>query len=261
MNDKVAVVTGSTRGVGRKTASMYAREGAQVVVTGRKADKGREVVDEIAGNGGDAFFVQAEIGVEEEVKGLMDAAAERYGRIDALVNNGAPTDILRGGGRVDEAPTADWLAVLQIGLTGGVFWTTKYAIPHLRAAGGGSIINISATCAVIGLDGADAYTASKGAMNALTRSFALEYGGSNIRANALILGFVPDDEAWEAARAGKNPMIEVMKSKQLTRIATEDDIAYACVFLGSDESAFITGSLLTIDGGLTIAAAPRLPRR
>jgi NAD(P)-dependent dehydrogenase (short-subunit alcohol dehydrogenase family) len=257
MAHKVAVVTGSTSNIGEATARMFAAEGAQVVVTGRQTGRGETIAESIRGSGGDAHFVAADLRDEGETGRLFHAALERYGRVTTLVNNAAPTEHL---GRLDkqlgDLSTQEWETMLLSGLTGAVFWTTKYALPHLRACESSSIINISATNTIVGLRGADGYTATKGAMNALTRSIAVEYGADGVRCNALLVGYVPG-----AQRMKTNPAFaEAFRAVQLTRIGEPEDIAYACVYLGSDESAFMTGSLITIDGGFTISNAPKLSR-
>lgn len=257
LSGKVALITGSSSNIGESTARMFAAEGAQVVVTGRTTGRGDPIAASIRDAGGDAHFIAADLREEREVERLIEGAVDRYGRLTTLVNNAAPTEHLGSlDKQIGDLSTEDWNTVILSGLTGALFWPTKYALPHLRAAGGASITNISATNTVVGLRGADAYTASKGAMNALTRSIAVEYAADGVRCNALLVGYVPGEERKKSAPA----FAEAFRAAQLTRIGEPEDIAYACVYLGSDESGFVTGAALTIDGGFTISNAPKLAR-
>lgn len=243
LEGKVALVSGSTRGIGRSVAQMFADEGARVAVTGRTAPRGQKVVDLIKGSGGEAEFFELDVSDEQSVRQVTDAVAERFGSITTLVNNAAPTvEVGSSIKPLTEVSTEEWTYILTATLTGPVFWACKYGIPYLRAAGGGTIINISSGQSVIGMGGFSAYSAAKGGMNSLTRSIAAEEAEHNIRCNAIVVGRV----------VAKGDMGSGMVSGHLTRYGLPDDIAYAATFLASDESAFVTGSILTADGGFTI---------
>lgn len=252
LTGKVAVVTGSTRGIGRATAIRFAAEGAQVAITGRSRDAGLAVEDAIREAGGEAFYVPTDLNREEDVVGAVAATTERYGKLTTLVNNAAPTELM-GPGRLDRRVTEldgdAWDAIMRVGLK-AVVWACKHAIPAIAAAGGGSIVNISSAASMLGTPGLDTYTALKGALNALTRSMAVEYAPDGIRCNAIVSGMVLSSEG--AVRLMDDPAIgSATRAMHLTRLGVPDDIANAALFLASDEAAFITGALVPVDGGVT----------
>jgi meso-butanediol dehydrogenase/(S,S)-butanediol dehydrogenase/diacetyl reductase len=241
---KVAIVSGSTRGIGRTIAEMFAREGAKVAVTGRTVDRGEKVVARITEAGGEAAFFPLDITDEDSVHSVLDAAAGRFGKLDVLINNAAPTDAVSTTVKpLIDYTTEEWDRIIKGTLTGNVFWSCKYGIPHLIAAGGGSVVNISSAQSVIGLSGFAAYGAAKGAINSITRTLAVENSEHNIRVNTIVVGRVISHSKDTGVGVGAG---------HLTRLGVPDDIAYCATWLASDESAFITGSLVTADGGFTI---------
>jgi NAD(P)-dependent dehydrogenase (short-subunit alcohol dehydrogenase family) len=243
LEGKVALVSGSTRGIGRSVAQMFASEGAKVAVTGRTKERGLKVVNLIRDAGGDAEFFELDVSSEDSVRSVTDAVADRFGSLTTLINNAAPTvEVGSSIKPLTEVTTEEWSHVLTATLTGPVFWACKYGIPHLRAAGGGTIVNISSGQSVLGLGGFSAYSAAKGGMNSLTRSIAAEEAEHNIRCNTIVVGRV----------VAKGDMGTGLVGGHLTRYGVPDDIAYAATYLASDESAFVTGSILTADGGFTI---------
>ena len=245
LEGKVALVSGSTRGIGRSIAQMFAAEGAKVAVTGRTVERGQKVVDLITSEGGEAEFFALDVTQEDSVASVIDGVVERFGSLTTLVNNAAPTvEVASFIKPLVDVTTEEWELILRSALTGNVFWSCKYGIPHLAAAGGGSIINISSGQSVIGMGGFSAYAAAKGGMNSLTRSIAVEAAADNIRCNTIVVGRVV---AKGDSGAGITP-------GNLTRLGVPNDIAYAATFLASDEAAFVTGSILTADGGFTINA-------
>jgi NAD(P)-dependent dehydrogenase (short-subunit alcohol dehydrogenase family) len=223
---------------------MFAREGAKVAVTGRTVDRGEKVVAIIREAGGEAEFFRLDINDESSVRSVIDGTVERFGKLDTLINNAAPTDLVSTNVKslVDHT-TEDWERIIRGTLTGNVFWACKYAIPHLAAAGGGSIVNISSAQALVGLSGFSAYGAAKGAINALTPILAVENAPLNIRVNTIVVGRVISHKADTGVGVGGG---------RLTRLGVPNDIAYAATWLASDESAFVTGSLVVADGGFTI---------
>jgi NAD(P)-dependent dehydrogenase (short-subunit alcohol dehydrogenase family) len=175
---------------------------------------------------------------------VLDAAAGRFGKLDVLINNAAPTDAVSTTVKpLIDYTTEEWDRIIKGTLTGNVFWSCKYGIPHLIAAGGGSVVNISSAQSVIGLSGFAAYGAAKGAINSITRTLAVENSEHNIRVNTIVVGRVISHSKDTGVGVGAG---------HLTRLGVPDDIAYCATWLASDESAFITGSLVTADGGFTI---------
>jgi NAD(P)-dependent dehydrogenase (short-subunit alcohol dehydrogenase family) len=252
LSDKVAIVTGSTRGIGRATAIRFAAEGAGVIITGRSEDEGSEVERQIRDAGGQATYVRTDLANEDDVRAMVKAAVDGYGKLTTLVNNAAPTELM-GPGRLDRRVTElendAWDSIMLVALK-AVVWACKYSIPEMASAGGGTIVNISSAASILGTPGLDTYTAAKGALNTLTRSMAVEYAADNIRSNCIVSGMVLTSEG--AFKMMADPVIGgATKAMHLTRLGVPDDIANAALFLASDESAFITGAVIPVDGGVT----------
>lgn len=249
---KVALVTGATRGIGRTIAITFAREGARVVLAGRTVAAGEAVQAEIATAGGEALFVPTDIGREDDVVRAVRAAVERFGALTTLVNNAAATDLTGLPGRADaglaEITDEAFAATVQTNLW-GLFWCTKYAIAEMRRAGGGSIVNVSSGVATKGAPMMDAYTATKGAMNALTRSLAVGYAKERIRVNAISSGLIESGESITRLLADPARRRWLEESIPLPYFGAPEDIAWGCVYLASDESRYVTGTVLPIDGG------------
>ncbi len=240
------LVTGSTSGIGAATAILCAREGAAVAVHGRDAARGAAVVDTITRAGGTAVFIAADLADESACATLVDTAVARLGGLTVLVNNAA----VSGGQRpFDELDTARWEQVLRTNLT-AVAWLCRAAIPHMLRAGHGSIVNVSSRQAVRSSPGLAAYGASKGGLEALTRAIAVEYGRRGVRCNALSVGYVVNDRRDGVLSPERRAELEGM---HLTRLGQPDDVGWAIVYLASRESEFVTGALLPVDGGGTVA--------
>lgn len=254
LNGKIAIVTGSTKGIGEEIAYGFAREGAKVAVTGRDAKAGQRVVDKIVSEGGTARFVRLELNDEESVANCVKETVDHFGGLNVLVNNAAPTEFIVGLGEgdasVDELTLERWHKVTSVGLD-GLFLTLRYAIQAMKKGSGGSIINISSNASLQGRGGHDAYTATKGAMNALTRSIAVNYAMDGIRCNCLVAGPFATETAKNALKDPK--IMEAFLETTLTHsIAPPSAMAAPAVFFASDESYHITGQLLSVDGGITI---------
>ena len=250
LTGKVALVTGGTRGIGRGIVEVLASEGAAVAFTGRSEDDGRAVQDGVTAAGGRALFVRADNSVEAEVAAAVAAGVDAFGPLTTLVNNAISDE--SGGGRdthVDEIDNDTWDHIFDVGLR-GTLWATKYAIPSMRAAGSGSIVNISASSSKRALPHRPAYQASKGAINALTRQLAADYGKERIRANTIIVGFIYTASPVLSAILSRPELRAQFEKNVMTPYLGEPaDIAYGVVYLASDESKYVTGTELTIDGG------------
>jgi NAD(P)-dependent dehydrogenase (short-subunit alcohol dehydrogenase family) len=244
LKGKVALISGSTRGIGRSTAEHFAAEGARVMVAGRTVEKAEKVVARIREAGGEADFVRLDVGDEDSVHAAVEATVERFGALHTLVNNAAPTALVAATVKpLHECTTDEWEAILRGALTGSVFWMSKYAWPHLAAVPGASIINISSGQSLAGFRGFGAYSAAKGAVNSLTRTLAAEGGPAGIRANCLVVGRVVAVRGDAGLHTGGG---------RLTRLGNPMDIAYAATWLASDEAEFVTGSTVTADGGFSV---------
>ena len=245
LKGKVAIVTGSTSGIGTGIAKLFAAEGAKVVICGRREAKGQTVVDAIKAEGGEASFHFMDIMQVESIEALIKDTVEKYGKVDILVNNAANVGLKDG--RVDELTLDMWDAVFSSDLR-GTFYATKCVIPYMQQNGGGSIINIGSMASCGGDLGSTAYACAKAGVDMLTKSTALQYGKSNIRCNCVRPGLIvtPDNE-------GKVPQILkdiFLNNIMVPRYGCPADIANMCVYLGSDESGFFSGQVVTVDGGL-----------
>lgn len=249
LKGKVAIVTGAGMGIGKGIAQVFAREGARVVVVDINQEAGKNTVKEIKMSGGDALFIQADVADEEQVKAMVAAAVEHYGTINVLVNN-AGIGVYKS---VLETSSEEWDRCLNVNLK-GVFLCSKYTIPHMQRAGGGSIINIASVHAVATVARTAPYAASKGGVLALTRNMAIDYAKDNIRVNAICPGWVYTPLIEGIFRASGDPegMKKRITERQLLgRLGTPEDIGYAALYLASEESSFVTGTALFVDGGLT----------
>lgn len=250
LKGKVAVVTGAALGLGRATVTRMAEEGAAVAVLDVLDDEGAALVQALSARGFSARYWRCDVTREAEVARVIDEAAAHFGRLDILVNNAGVAGVSKPTHEVTEAEW-DWVQAVNVK---GVFFCTKHAVPHLKRAGGGSIINLSSIYGLVGAPDAPPYHASKGAVRLMSKTDAMIYAPDKIRVNSIHPGFIwtpmvqhhleglGDVEAGKAATAALHP---------LGHMGEPDDIAWGAVYLASDEAKFVTGSELVIDGGYT----------
>ena len=246
LEGKVAIITGGARGQGATEARMFAQEGAKVVIGDIRDELGAQVEAEIRENGGDAVYLHLDVTSQDDWDNAIQTAEERFGRVDVLVNNAAI--VLRKD--IEETTAEDWDTIMDINAK-GVFLGTRAVIPAMRRAGGGSIVNISSISGLVSI-GPPAYIATKGAVRLFTKSTAIQYASENIRANSIHPGSVDTDMRREGLGSQTPEEIQArVDNIPLGRVGTTEDISYGALFLASDESSFMTGSELVIDGGYT----------
>ncbi|MEH7009249.1 glucose 1-dehydrogenase [Neobacillus niacini] len=249
LQDKVTLITGAGSGIGRSTALLFAREGAAVIVNDVDEVKGLETVREIIEKGGEALFIKADVTQPEAVKTMVDTAIAEFGRIDVLFNNAG----ISGVGALHEIEPETWDRIMSINVK-GVFLPSKYVLPYMMERRTGSIINMSSCVAEMGLARRASYGATKGAVLALTKSMQVDYAAYSIRVNALLPGtiYTPFMENYlKTSYDDPTAAIESLKQRQLSgELGKPEDVANAALFLASDESKFMMGSPLYIDGGV-----------
>lgn len=245
LEGKVALITGGSRGQGATEAELFVREGAKVVIADILEPEGNAVVAQIREGGGDASFIKLDVTSEDNWHDAVEFTLNTYGRLDILINNAA----IYKRTPIVQTELDEWNQIMDINST-GVFLGTKHAVPAMQKSGGGSIINISSTAGLVGSGRGSAYGASKGSVRLFTKYTAIQHAEDGIRANSIHPGPIdtemiadnistPEDRAESEARV------------PLGRIGTVMDVAYGALFLASDESSFMTGSELVIDGGVT----------
>lgn len=248
LEGKVAIVTGAAKGQGEGVARRFAAEGARVALLDVIDDAGKRTAEAIGRAGGEAIFVHCDVSRQGDVAAAVDDAVERFGGLDILYNNAA---IVAYGRKVADLSVEDWDRTIGVNLR-GPFLCAKYALPHLIARGGGSIINVSSHGAFqASPSGIADYGASKGGVVVLTYYLASEYGPQNVRANCIAPGPVPTDlnAPFLGNEAGRRATAAIIPMKRVGEI---EDIANAAVFLASDESKWINGAVLRVDGGIVI---------
>ncbi len=249
---KVAIVTGAGAGIGRGCAEAFAREGAQVVVSNRSIERGESVASAIREAGGDATFVRCDVSVREQVEALVATTLERYGRLDVLVSN-AGIGRGPGDGPTHECTLEAWDTVMRINLR-GTFLACKFAIPALLRTRGGSIVTMSSVLGLVGSQGlfdTHAYMTTKAGIIGLTRAVAAHYARDGLRANCLAPGLVDTDLATRT-KSDERLLDQLRSWQPLGPVGAVQDVASAAVYLASDESRFVTGVVLPVDGGWTV---------
>ena len=243
---KVALVSGGARGMGATEARLFATQGAKVVIGDVLETEGRQTEADINAAGGEALFVRLDVTSEANWQQVIAAAISHFGKLDVLVNNAG----ISAKGMVEDTTVEDWNRVMDINAK-GVFLGTKAAIPAMRQAGGGSIINISSQLGLVGVDNSSPqYQASKGAVRLLTKATAIQYARDGIRVNSVHPGPIATPMT-EARRADPDTYKLTVSRIPLGRYGQPEDVAYGVLYLASDESAFVTGSERVIDGGWT----------
>ncbi len=246
LDGKVALISGGARGMGGAEARLFAIEGAAVVIGDVLDELGQQVEAEINETGGRALYVHLDVTQESDWEKAVATAVDRFGKLDVLVNN-AGIAVWSAG---DDATVEEWDRVMNVNAK-GVFLGTKAAIPEMRKAGGGSIVNISSISGMVGQDNIHpGYNASKGAVRLLTKSTAIQHAKDGIRANSVHPGPIATPMT-EAGRADPERYQKSMSRTPLGRYGEPDDVAFGVLFLASDESSYMTGSELVIDGGVT----------
>jgi NAD(P)-dependent dehydrogenase (short-subunit alcohol dehydrogenase family) len=241
---KVALITGGASGMGQSEAMVFAREGARVVVADLLDAEGQQVADKIAGGGGQARFVKLDVTSEADWQKAVEAAVGAFGKLDVLVNNAG----ISGTFDPDTLSTAAWDALMNVNAK-GVFLGMKHAIPRLREAGGGAIVNISSISGFVGQTMVHmAYNASKGAVRIMTKAAAVQYAKDGIRINSVHPGFMPP---MRTSKASADPewRAKMLKAVPMKREGRVEEVAHAVLFLASDEASYITGTELVVDGG------------
>lgn len=242
--DKVAIVTGSGSGIGQITAKFYAREGAKVVVSDVDVQGGKETVEMISSDGGEATFIEADVSRPEDCENLVKSTVDRFGRLDIACNN--------AGIAGEQKPTADysiegWQKLISINLS-GVFYCMKYEIPAMLNVGGGSIVNIASILGKVGFAGAPAYVTSKHGVVGLTQNAAVEYGQNGIRVNAVGPGFIHTPMISDLEQ-DKEVSAQLIALHPIGRLGKPEEVAELVLWLSSEKASFVTGSYYPIDGG------------
>lgn len=245
LNEKVAIITGAASGIGKATAILFSQHGAKVVVADIDIHGGNETVSEIQAVGFEAIFIKTDVTNIVDTQNVVAHTLDTYGKLDILFNNAGIAMRLP----VDELPEDDWHRCLDVNLH-GVFLCAKAAIPAMQRNKSGSIINMSSIYGLVGADVRAAYVASKGAVTNLTRGMALDYAKDNIRVNCLCPGFVETPLVAGVVRTPEEYQ-KLADKHPMRRLGQPEEIAYGALYLASDESAFVTGIALPIDGGYT----------
>lgn len=244
---KVALVTGGNAGIGEAIAKVFAREGAAVVITGRRQDELDRVVKEIGQQQGKSVAVAGSVTDERHVQAAVSQALQQFGALDILVNNAGVGEF---GRRIHELDDEAWTRVLDVNLT-GVFRMTRAAVSEMLKRGRGSIVNISSIASLVGIPLLPVYAASKGALDALTRAVAIDYAKDGVRCNVVNPGLIATPMA-ASLMANPEQLDPILSHYPIRRPGKPEEVANMVLYLASDEAAWVTGGTFTIDGGMTV---------
>ena len=255
LTGKVAVVTGASSGIGRAIARRFAQEGARVFVADVNVTGGEETAAMITEQGGEVAFIECDVAVPEQVRAMIDQAAREGGKLTTLVNNAGVGGV---GKPLEDIEPDEFRRTIDVNLM-GPYYGSKYAIPHMRQAGGGSIINVSSVYGLIAAPNVAPYAASKGGLIMLTKQMAVDYSRENIRVNCICPGFVDTDLGGRRARMAPEDAARAHAAREakaamqpIGRQAQPDEMAGAAVYLASDDASYCVGSIVVVDGGESI---------
>jgi NAD(P)-dependent dehydrogenase (short-subunit alcohol dehydrogenase family) len=248
LEDRIALITGGTSGIGEATSLLFAKEGASVAVVGRNTERGKSVAKRISDTGGTAIFVQADVRKSDNCRTAVDRTIETFGRLDILFNNAGSYSVNDVVGCTEE----EWDDQVDTSLK-GTFLMSKYALPHMIARGSGSIVNCASGWGLVGGPKAAAYCAAKGGMVVMTKAMAIDHGPQGIRVNAICPGDTDTPMEREDARnqglSWEAYVDQMTGTRPIARMATPEEIALGVLFLASDDASYITGAALPVDGG------------
>jgi len=250
LEERVALITGGGTGMGQAIAKVFAQEGAKVIVAGRREEPLKETVEDIRAQGGQANYLRSDVSQWDNAKAMVDFTVQKFGQVDILVTSAG---IIRRTEKIEETTEEQWYSQIDINLK-GTFAVIKFALPHMMKQKQGSIIAISSTSAYYAASGYGTYCASKGGVSALIRCVALQYASYGIRANALCPGMVHTPMAYVDRPRPFDEIVDdvVEKNYPIKRVGQPEDVAKAALFLASEDSSYITGQNLFVDGGFTI---------
>ncbi len=251
LRDKVAIITGSTSGIGRSSAIIFAQEGAMVVIVGRRRDEGEKTLEMVKEIGADAIFVQGDVTKAEEVERMVSQSVSRFHTVDILFNN-AGINPPEARTHLADCQEEAWDAVIEVNLK-GIYRCSRKVLPLMIKNRGGVIINTSSTFGLVGFADRSAYVASKGAVTQLTKAMAIDYGSYNIRVNCICPGMVLTERVRVAVRKAKEEgrLEAILADYPLRRLGTTEEVARVAAFLASEDASWITGAAIPVDGGFT----------